>query len=79
MHSIDFFLKGDSKKKSCIMLLKICIPNKYCSFEMSIYQKILKQNHGFHKTKKAGILFSILIIIRNVFRVWSRKCDWRLE
>ncbi len=44
---------------------KISLSNKCCSFELSIHQKILKQNVSLFP-HEAAQLFSTLIIIRNV-------------
>ncbi len=46
------------------MLQNISILNKWCSFELSIHQKIIKQ--WFLQKYEAAHLFSTLIIIRNV-------------
>ncbi len=56
--------KSDSKDiNNCTEIFYF---NKCCSFELSIYQIILKNKmyHSFHKN--IGQLFSTLIIIRNV-------------
>jgi len=45
----------------------ITISNKFCSFELFIHQRIMKQNVSlFQQTYKAVQLFSTFIIIRNV-------------
>ncbi len=57
-------LKSDSKD---IMLQKISISNKCCSFELSIHLWIMKNRLvGFPQKYWAAQLFSTLIIIRNV-------------
>jgi len=46
-----------------MMLQKISISNKCCSFELSIHQNI---SHEFHNNVKQQKLFSKLVIIRTI-------------
>lgn len=51
--------------KTFMMLQKILISNKFCSFKHSINQRILKMNHDFHKN----------IIQRFVFNIDNNTCS----
>ncbi len=61
--------------KTFITLQKISISNKCCSFELSIHLWILK-NKMYHSFHKNIVLFSTLIIIRNVSWAANQHIRW---